>query len=123
MRIIFMQGRRAQRNETQSAGLSYKRKSAAISSRQKNIVCCLPLAARAGTRRRLRSAQAYVLLCKYFRYLTQQEYNTLFSAGFRNRKEMIERLCESLLFPGPIDYSVTCDDEENSELLDIKNIE
>ncbi len=46
-------------------------------------------------------------------------YNALFSAGFRNRKEMIERLCESLLYPGPIDYSVTCDDVESFELLDI----
>ncbi len=32
-------------------------------------------------------------------------YNALFSSGFRDRKEMTDRLCDAMLNPGPIDYS------------------
>ena len=46
-------------------------------------------------------------------------YNALFSSCFRDRKTMIDILCEVLLTPGPIDYSKTGIDVEQHELLQI----
>lgn len=46
-------------------------------------------------------------------------YNIVFSASFRNRDEMITRLCDALLTPGPVDYSSSCKDVEEKNLLKI----
>lgn len=46
-------------------------------------------------------------------------YNALFSSCFRDRKTMIEKLCEVLLTPSIIDYSSTGADVEEHELLEI----
>ena len=46
-------------------------------------------------------------------------YNALFSTSFRNRNEMIERLCDTLLTPGPIDYSFSCKNVTGLDLLEL----
>lgn len=44
-------------------------------------------------------------------------YNALFSSSFRDRREMIERLCDALLTPGPVDYSHTCSEVKYTDTL------
>lgn len=46
-------------------------------------------------------------------------YNALFSTSFRSRDAMINRLCEALLYPSPIDYSSTIKDVENDDLFEV----
>lgn len=46
-------------------------------------------------------------------------YNALFSSCFRDREAMIDKLCDALLTPGPIDFSNTGIDVEQCELLQI----
>lgn len=46
-------------------------------------------------------------------------YNALFCSCFRDRKAIIDRLCDALLVPGTIDYAKTGADVEDHELLDL----
>jgi len=44
-------------------------------------------------------------------------YNALFSSSYRNRKEMVDRLCDAMLNPGPVDYSNLVEQINNKDIL------